>query len=239
MRIFPILMALLITACDGSQEAADKPASKPAAEPIQVQKAENAETKTETQKEENQEEETWVNPYPEYCFQRVGQISQSGNRDEPRLKSGDLKNVSFLLNRKSKAPSFPTGVHVMDQARVQTIEKPPLPDRIVMGSPLIEDSALIFLFTGPDARHFRERAGGLNLKGYEVTTAVLHIDTAVDVPVDEFEVNAARRGGMIIGSQYVTGTFTLGLVPMGNSGQQYGPTTFEFGTVAEWGYFKN
>jgi len=189
-------MALLITACDGSQEAADKPASKPAAEPIQVQKAENAETKT-----ENQKEETWVNPYPEYCFQRVGQISQSGNRDEPRrgdvceasitgansyeagtgsaprntasfsisapsLKSGDLKNVSFLLNRKSKAPSFPTGVHVMDQARVQTIEKPPLPDRIVMGSPLIEDSALIFLFTGPDARHFREHAGGLNLKGY-------------------------------------------------------------------------
>ena len=97
----------------------------------------------------------------------------------------------------------------------------------------------MFTHTSPDAAHLRAEAGGVDFTGYEISSAVLTIDTAVDIPLDDFTTEFARKAGMVQGEQYIEGTLNISFIPMGSTGQQYGPTTFEFGTKMGWGYSKS
>lgn len=199
-----------------------------------------------------------------YCFQRVGQVGSepkrgeacdvhgggSGSRMEglarpqrnhamlhissPSLEAIGVKSTSFILNRGSGVPKFNTGVHVMDQVRLTDEEKKPkdLPDRIASVSDITGANSM-FSWTSPDAAHLRNRAPEYDFTGYEIASAVLAIDTAVDLDVED-----EQMAGMTFGRQNVEGTLTLSLIPMGGTGEQFGPTVFEFGTTIEWGLIK-
>lgn len=220
-------------------------------------------------------EEEWVNPYPSYCFQRVGQIGADGKVDPPRrgdicdvhgggagglekgkgsdprntavihiaapsLKAIGMKTFHFSLNRKSADPKFTTGVHVMDQydSRAMAEANPMnavLPDRLASGSDLTGENAM-FTHTTPDAARLRSLAHAVDFTGYEIASAVLTIDETHDVPLEDSQIEYARQANMVIGAQYVTGTLTISLIPIGSKGSQYGPTTFEFGRTIDWGY---
>lgn len=226
----------------------------------------------------DQAEQAWMNPYPSYCYQRVGQIGTDGNQDQPRrgevcevhgggaggyergagsdprntavihiaapsIRAVGMQSFSFSLNRKSNDPKFTTGVHVMDHYNTaQMMKDNPLdsvlPDRLAFGSDLTGENSM-FTHTSPDAAHLRANAGGFDFTGYEITSAALMIDTAVDVPMEAMELDFAQKAGMVAGEQYITGTLTISLIPLGSTGQQYGPTTFEFGTTIGWGYSKS
>lgn len=222
----------------------------------------------------NETKEAWVNPYPSYCFERVGQIGADGNQDAlrrgdvckvhgggaggrmedlprperntasihisaPSLEAVGMKSFSFTLNRGSQTPVFFEGVHVMDQARIEIFQTgADLPDRLGFGSDLTGRETM-FTHTAPDAAHLRANAGGFDFPGYEIASAVLTINTATDVPIDAFEAEFALKSDMVMGEQYVAGTLTISFIPMGSTGQQYGPTTFEFGRTIGWGYNKS
>ena len=223
-------------------------------------------------------EEKWVNPFPSYCFERIGQIGADGRVDQPRrgdicdvhgggagglekgkgsdprntavihisspsLKAVGVKHFSFSLNRNSEDPKFTTGVHVMDQydSRDMAEDNPMdavLPDRLAFGSDLTGENSM-FTHTTPDAARLRALADEIDFTGYEIASAVLTIDVTRDVPMDDSKVEYARQANMVIGSQYVTGTLSISLIPIGRTGSQYGPTTFEFGRTIDWGYSKS
>lgn len=195
-----------------------------------------------------------------YCFERVGQIGLDGNQDEPRrgdacsihgsgvgeatgdtgntvrihisaasLERAGLGSVSFILNRGHGIPKFPTGVQTVDQMR-----RKDLPTRMVLGSDITRKSSF-FVLTGPDADKVRKDNPGMDFPGYEIDSAVLQIDSAVDVP--ELDHNVSTPG-FETGDQFIEGTLSLSLIPMGNNGEQYGPTTFEFRTEIGWGVMK-
>lgn len=97
----------------------------------------------------------------------------------------------------------------------------------------------MFTHTTPDAARLRALADEIDFTGYEIASAVLTIDVTRDVPMDDSKVEYARQANMVIGSQYVTGTLSISLIPIGRTGSQYGPTTFEFGRTIDWGYSKS
>ena len=262
--IFPALLAL--AACTPTQEeaAAAPAANQSGSSPAEASRAE--------------EDKEWVNPYPSFCFQRVGQIGADGKAVPPRrgevcdvhgggagglekgkgsdprntavihiaapsLKAIGMKGFSFSLNRKSAEPKFTAGIHVMDQydSRAMAEANPMnsvLPDRLAFGSDLAGENA-IFTHTTPDAARLRSIAHSIDFTGYEIASAVLTIDETHDVPLEDSQIEYARRANMVIGAQYVTGTLTISLIPIGSKGSQFGPTTFEFGRTIDWGYSKS
>lgn len=200
-----------------------------------------------------------------YCFERVGQIQAEPRRgdvcdayglgaagftaaqgsptrntasfhiESPSLKAAGIKAASFNLNRGGGRPKFSTGVHVMDQATLLRIPQGgSLPDRVVFVNDA-EGQESMFSYTVPDAAFLRANGGGIDWAGFEIASAVLTIQSAVDVPLDEFEEKYLNGAGMVMGRQYIEGTFSLSLIPMGSKGAQYGPTTFEFGEMIDWG----
>lgn len=263
-----IIPFFVLAACAPPQDHPNTPDLIIENAPIRVAKSDVSES--------NETEDSWVNPYPSYCFERAGQIGADGNQDEPRrgevcevhgggaggleagtgsdprntatlhvsspsLRAIGMKSFSFLLNRKSSDPKFTTGVHIMDQYSTKQMMKKKLtvlPDRLAFGSDLSGETSM-FTHTSPDAANLRANAGGIDFTGYEIFSAVLNIDTANDVPLDDFEAEFARKAGMVTGEQYIEGTLTISLIPMGSTGQQFGPTSFEFGTTLEWGYSKS
>lgn len=158
----------------------------------------------------------------------------------PSLKAAGVKSFSFNLNRGDAAPKFSTGVHVMDQ--VQLAGKVPspssqLPDRMAFVSDVTGKETL-FSWSSPDAAYLKAKAPAFDFQGFEIVTATLIVDRAVDLPMDKFKTDFARQAGMTIGEQYIEGTLIITLNPMGSKGEMYGPTTFEFGTPIDWGYSK-
>ena len=214
------------------------------------------------------ETQGWVNPHPEYCFLRVGQIGAEPKRGEPceagasgagtymadldrperngvtvSISSPALKKIgvggfSFTHFTFGADPKFKQGVEVMDQVRIEWWEVTDLPNNMASASDATRQNAL-FSHTSPDAAHMKERVQGqIDLPGYEIASAVLSIDRVDDIPLDEFAAQSARAANMVSGEQYIEGTLTFSLIPMGSQGEQFGPTTFEFGTLADWGYIK-
>lgn len=96
----------------------------------------------------------------------------------------------------------------------------------------------MFTHTTPDSARIRA-VTGIDFTGYEIASAVLTIDKAVDLPVDDFAAEYARKANMVTGQQYIAGTLTLSLIPLGSTGAQFGPTTFEFAITMDWGYVKD
>jgi len=68
-RLFILFFTISLTACGA-------PSNKDIDQQIKTE----IDSATKTSKTKD----TWVDPYPEYCFQRVGQVSVDGNRDKPR-----------------------------------------------------------------------------------------------------------------------------------------------------------
>lgn len=270
MKSLLIIPIFVLAACVPSQEPPSAPDGVIESLPVEVPNVDIPDSP--------ENNDSWVDPYPHYCFERVGQIDADGNQDEPRrgevcqvhgggagsleagtgssprntatlhvsapsLRAIGIKSFSFLLNRKSGAPKFATGVHIMDQYSTKQMMKDNplgsvLPDRLAFGSDLSGETSM-FTHTSPDAANLRANAGGIDFTGYEIASAVLTIDTAIDAPVDDFEAEFARQAGMVTGEQYITGTLIISLIPMGGTGQQFGPTSFEFGTALEWGFSKS
>lgn len=195
--------------------------------------------------------------YSTYCFERVGQIGAGGNQDNPRrgdacsihgsgageatgdgrnnvsihisapsLETAGFGSVSFILYRGHGTPKFPTGVQVVDQ-----MKRKDLPTRIVIGSDLSNEVSY-FTLTGPDADKLREDNPGIDYPGYEIVSGVLTIDNAVDIPKRDHDVSPP---GYELGDQFIEGNLSLSFIPMGSTGEQYGPTTFEFRTEIGWG----
>lgn len=158
--------------------------------------------------------------------------------NSPSFESLELKTLSIALNRKSNDPKFTTGIQSIDQVRILTTEDKPLPDFLVFGSSTRSDFSMSILHTSPDANHLRSQPP-IDIPLYETVTAVLAINRVIDIPVEPFEAEFSRMAGMIMGKQYIEGTFTLLLVPIASTGQAYGPVTFEFGTTLDWGYSKS
>lgn len=197
-----------------------------------------------------------------YCFQRVGQLQSEPIQGEtcdttvggasstfvgpkrntatisissPSLEKIGIRSFAFLDNRGDGQPKFSSGVHVMEQILTYGVENPPLADRHGFVSDLSGKNAL-FSATSPDAAVLR--SGGYTGTGYEIASAILTIDNAVDVPLEPSEGDMAAAAGMTIGRQYIEGTLTISLIPLASTGEQFGPTTFEFGTTMDWGSFK-
>lgn len=187
-------------------------------------------------------------PYNSYCFERVGQIGAEPRRGDsckvhghgagqkigegrnrasihisaPSLEAIGMWIVNFQLYVGHDDAKFPTGVQIMDQVR-----RGEEADRIFVGSSREEPS--YFTHTGPDADFARKNYEPSQHRGYEVTSAVLTINSTVDIELDD------NPSGYTTGVQFVEGTFTVSFIPMGSEGVQYGPTTFEFGTQIHWG----
>ncbi len=157
----------------------------------------------------------------------------------PSLEAIGVSSVSFDLNRGGAAPKFITGIHTMDQVRLYDTEMSPpdLPDRIVYLSDATGQETL-FSWTVPDAEFLRRSVPDFDFPGYEIASAVLTIDTAIDLPADPSAAEMAKTFGLITGEQYIEGTLNISLIPMGSKGEQFGPTTFEFATTVDWGYYK-
>lgn len=158
----------------------------------------------------------------------------------PSLKAAGVKSFSFNLNRGDATPKFTTGVHVMDQVQLAGRIPDPafqLPDRMAFVSDVTGKETL-FSWSSPDAAYLKAKGQGFDFPGFEIASAVLTIESADDLPMDNFETDFALKAGMIIGEQYIEGTLNISLIPMGSKGEIYGPTTFEFGTTIEWGYSK-
>ena len=197
-------------------------------------------------------------PYKSYCFERVGQIGAGGNQDAsrrgdecsvhgngageangegrniaslhfsaPSLEAAGLGHVSFSLYVGHGRPKFSTGTENVDHMRMID-----LPDRIILGSDITNKHSF-YIMTKPDMDKVREANPGVDFPGYEVASGILMIETAVDMPDD-----GGVPGKIEAGTQYVTGSFTISLIPKGSKGDQFGPTTFEFGTEVPWAYFK-
>lgn len=191
-------------------------------------------------------------PYKTYCFQRVGQVGADPKQGEscsfhgngagektgdgrngvslhlsaPSLDAIGMDSVYFVLYVGHGEPKFLAGVQVMDQVIRGTG-----PDRLLVGSDKSRKSSY-FTLSGPEADLAREKIAPSELRGYEVASAVLTIDRAVDR--NDLEADLAPPGHTL-GTQYVEGTLSVSFIPMGSEGEQYGPTTFEFGTDIDWG----
>lgn len=158
----------------------------------------------------------------------------------PSLKASGVKSFGFVLNRGDAPPKFTSGVYVMDQVQLAGRKPSPsflLPDRMAFVSDVTGKETL-FSWSSPDAAYLKAKAPGFDFPGFEISSAVLNIESAVDLPMDSFETDYARRAGMITGKQYIEGTLKIILIAMGSKGEIYGPTTFEFGVPIDWGYSK-
>lgn len=205
-------------------------------------------------------------PHSTYCFMRVGQIGGEPKRGEsceinasgaggymadldrpernavtvslssPALEKIGVGRFSFTHFTFGADPKFKTGVQTMDQVRIKWWEVTDLPNNMASASDASGQNSM-FSHTVPDAAHMRA-AGEVDFTGYEIASAMLSIDQADDIPLDEFAAESARAANMVMGEQYIEGTITFSLIPMGSQGEQFGPTTFEFGTTADWGYVK-
>lgn len=157
----------------------------------------------------------------------------------PSLEAIGVGSVSFILNRGAAAPKFSTGVHVMDQVRLTDEDMDPqdMPDRLAFASDATGKDTL-FSWTMPDAAILRSGAPDFGFPGYEIASATLIVDRAIDLPVDE--ESAAMEAAFVItkGDQYIEGTFNISLIPMGSQDEQFGPAIFESGTTIGWGYNK-
>jgi hypothetical protein len=165
--------------------------------------------------------------------------SASVHISAPSLEAIGVDSVSFNLNRGGATPKFPAGAHTMDQVRIWDIEMDPvdLPDRIVYVSDATGKENL-FSWTMPDAQFLRSADPDFDLPGYEIASAVLTIDRAIDLPVDPDAAEMAATFGLTTGEQYIEGTLNISLIPMGSKGEQFGPNIFEFATTLGWGYAK-
>ncbi len=214
------------------------------------------------------EAQTWVNPHPKYCHIRTGQIGAKPKQgapceisafgagaymadldrperngvtvsvSTPALMEIGVGGFSFTHFTFGADPKFKPGVETMDQVRVEWWEVTDLPNNMASATDATGENSL-FSHTSPDAAHMKEQVKGqIDLTGYEIASAVLSINRADDIPLDDFAANYARAANMVSGQQYIEGTIAFSLIPMGSQGEQYGPTTFEFGTLVDWGYVK-
>jgi len=213
-RYILVTAILAVIACTPTQDASNAPEDTPPAPEVTVE--------TDIPR---QSEETWVNPYPSYCFQRVGQIGADGNQDEPRR--GDVCDVhgggaGGLERGTGSAPRNTASLHIAA----------PSLKAIGMKSfsfSLNRKSADPKFTTGV---HQMDQYDTLALQKANPLNAVLPDRLAFG----SFAAESARKANMVIGEQYITGTLTISLIPLGSTGSQYGPTTFEFGRTIEWGY---
>lgn len=164
----------------------------------------------------------------------------------PALQKAGIDDFGINIKIGPQAPKIEQGVYTVTPYSILSREEKSLPD-IMVSLSAIENHSIFSALMKPDIDKWKQSeftSRGFikpeDIPPYEIVSATLTVAHIEDIPLDEDEKIQQKlqaEMGMLTGKQYIKGTFTFTVKKFGDSGSNFGPETFTFGSINEWAYF--